>query len=378
MARQAMEKSERKDYFVYVDEFQNFITPSLSQILAGARKYHLGLVLAHQEMQQLMKDDSSLASSVMGNAGTRICFRLGDSDAKRFEDGFASFNSGDLLNLGIGEAIARAGRADHDFNFSVSAPYEIEAISENKIKVIERSRSLYGCPREQVEFSLPTTAKVQGKEIGEEKETQKEQEASEAEPQTLNTPVAAEELNTLSSAQIEDTKVSLVRQKELSQHRYLQALIKRTAEGYGYKAVIEETTSDGKGRVDVSLTKGEQRIACEIGITTTKQWEIHNVIKCIDSGYDIVIAIAKDEKTVKAMGRKVDELEESYKHRVRVMDSEGLLQYLAGSVVQSQLTEKRVKGYRVKVEYGSATSKSVKDKKATIANAIISAIKAKG
>jgi len=54
MARQAKAKDERSNFYLYVDEFQNFITPSMSAILSGARKYHLGLILAHQDMQQLV------------------------------------------------------------------------------------------------------------------------------------------------------------------------------------------------------------------------------------------------------------------------------------------------------------------------------------
>ncbi len=107
MARQAKRKADRNDFFLYIDEFQNFITPSMSYILSGARKYHLGLILAHQDMQQLQKYDTELASSVVVNAGTRICFRLGDTDAKRFASGFSYFDAADLENLHIGEAIGR-------------------------------------------------------------------------------------------------------------------------------------------------------------------------------------------------------------------------------------------------------------------------------
>lgn len=375
MARQVIEKSERKDYFIYVDEFQNFITPSLSQILSGARKYHLGLVLAHQEMQQLVKDDSSIASSVMGNAGTRICFRLGDSDAKRFEDGFANFNSVDLLNLGIGEAIARVGRADHDFNFSVS-PKQTEVGSGNKEKVVDRSRKLYGKHRNEVESALTVNIEEKGEEKDGDLYVRKVKNSYIVEPDVLHIAETGDSPTAeLTNDQIEETKADLVRQKEVSQHRYQQALIKRMAEGYGYKAVIEESTSDGKGRVDVSLKKGEQRIACEIGMTTTKQWEIHNLVKCVNSGYEIVIAVAKNENAVKAMQQKVEALDEDYGKRIKVMDLEGLIRFLSISTSQNQISEKLIKGYRVKVEYGNASDKAIKARKASIVDAVIKSIK---
>src|ERR1019366_6790838 len=118
MARQVKQQADRSDYYLYIDEFQNFITPSMSAILSGARKYHLGLILAHQDMQQLHKEDSELESSVMANAGTRICFRLGDADARKFEGGFSYFDTMDLQNLSTGEAIIRIERPENDCNMT--------------------------------------------------------------------------------------------------------------------------------------------------------------------------------------------------------------------------------------------------------------------
>src|SRR5258708_13626106 len=98
-SRQNMAASDRKPFYLYVDEFHNFITPSLAAILSGARKYNLGLILAHQELHQLTRGDSDVASAVISNPYTRICFRLGDFDAKNLEEGFSFFKAKDLQNL---------------------------------------------------------------------------------------------------------------------------------------------------------------------------------------------------------------------------------------------------------------------------------------
>jgi len=156
MARQAKEKADRSNFYLYIDEFQNFITPSMSAILSGARKYNLGLILAHQGMAQLTKEDSELASSVTANAGTRICFRLGDIDAKRFEDGFSFFDAADLQNLDTGQAIIRIERPENDCNLQ-TIPFEELApdiAKEVKDRVIEFSRKTYGTPKEEVETLL--------------------------------------------------------------------------------------------------------------------------------------------------------------------------------------------------------------------------------
>ena len=156
MARQAKSKTERNDFFLYIDEFQNFITPSMSHILSGARKYHLGLILAHQDMQQLQKYDTELASSVVVNAGTRICFRLGDTDARRFANGFSYFEVEDLENLHTGEAIARIEQPNFDFSLSTIPLPELNSreAEETAKLVIAHSRERYGTPKEIVERSL--------------------------------------------------------------------------------------------------------------------------------------------------------------------------------------------------------------------------------
>ena len=155
MARQETEESKRRPFYFYVDEFHNFATPSMAAILSGARKYRLGLILAHQQMRQLGRDDE-VASAVLSNPHTRICFRLGDSDAKHMADGFASFVAQDLQNLGIGEAICRVERAEYDFNIRTRVLPEIgsQIASDRRRDVVAASREAYGTPSEKVEAAL--------------------------------------------------------------------------------------------------------------------------------------------------------------------------------------------------------------------------------
>lgn len=155
MARQAQVAARRRDFWLYVDEFHNFITPSMAEILSGARKYRIGLMLAHQELRQLQRDPE-VASAVLSNPGTRICFRLGDEDARRLADGFSYFEARDLQNLGIGEAICRVDRSDWDFNLKArrpDTPDEAELASTREA-VIAGSRQRYGTPRTDVEAAL--------------------------------------------------------------------------------------------------------------------------------------------------------------------------------------------------------------------------------
>ena len=92
MSRQAQQIAARRDYWIYADEFANFITPSMAEILSGARKYRIGLTLAHHELHQLQRNPE-VASAVMSHPFTRIVFRVGDDDAKKLAEGFSYFEA---------------------------------------------------------------------------------------------------------------------------------------------------------------------------------------------------------------------------------------------------------------------------------------------
>ena len=100
----------RRDFFVYVDEFQNLNLEAFGELLAEARKYRLGLVLANQFLDQLEHDHrrSGMIASVLGNVGTTVAFRLGTRDAERLAPVFRpSFDLQDLLELPNWQAYVR-------------------------------------------------------------------------------------------------------------------------------------------------------------------------------------------------------------------------------------------------------------------------------
>lgn len=291
MSRQSMAACERKHFYLYVDEFPNFVTPSMAAILAGARKYGLGLILAHQELHQISNRDSDVASAVIANPYTRVCFRLGDFDAKKLEEGFSFFKAKDLQNLAVGEAICRVERAEYDFNLSTTrlpaVPAEIAA--DRRAAVMASSRDLYASRREEVEALLQS-----GREAG------------------GHTPLAATKAARIRvTVPLLDAKPAAEETKETTalvatpgrggdHHKYLQQLIKRWAEGRGYTVTIEKPILDGLGSVDVALEKGTRKIACEISVTTDPEHEVSNVQKCLAAGFETVVMVASDKKVLTA------------------------------------------------------------------------------
>ncbi len=96
-SRANVPERERPDFFVYLDEFQNFTTESVATMISELRKYHVGLVLANQHLSQLAE---TVRDAILGNVGTIISFRLGPQDAVLVGHEFAQrFEALDLMNL---------------------------------------------------------------------------------------------------------------------------------------------------------------------------------------------------------------------------------------------------------------------------------------
>ncbi len=109
MARSSIPEEERKDFFLYVDEFQNFVTESFASILSEARKYRLGLIIAHQYISQITKmqtggkgsqEDHTIKDAVFGNVGSMMNFKIGAQDAEMMAKEFKPvFSETDLINI---------------------------------------------------------------------------------------------------------------------------------------------------------------------------------------------------------------------------------------------------------------------------------------
>lgn len=106
LSRTDIKPEERKDFYLYIDEFQNFTTNSICQILSEARKYALNLIVAHQYIGQLTKNNNTeIKDAIFGNVGTMICFKVGSDDASFLIKDFAPvFNEYDLVNVDRGLA----------------------------------------------------------------------------------------------------------------------------------------------------------------------------------------------------------------------------------------------------------------------------------
>ena len=154
MQRVDIPEEERKDFFLYVDEFQNFATESFVNVLSEARKYRLDLILGHQYITQM---DETVRDAVFGNIGTLVSFRVGAEDAEFLEREFIpDFVAQDLVNLAKYNVYIKLmidGIAGRPFSAETLPPFPILSES-NPEKIINVSRERYGTFRAKVEEKI--------------------------------------------------------------------------------------------------------------------------------------------------------------------------------------------------------------------------------
>jgi len=153
MKRARIAEAERKDFYLYIDEFQNFTTDSIATILSEARKYKLNLTIAHQYMPQLKQE---IRDAVLGNVGTMGSFRIGAEDAENLEKQFSpTFSKYDLVNLDNLNLIIKMM-----INGKISTPFKMQLMPfhQGKKEIVEPIKKIaklkYGKPRAIVEQEI--------------------------------------------------------------------------------------------------------------------------------------------------------------------------------------------------------------------------------
>ncbi|MBD3359231.1 MAG: type IV secretion system DNA-binding domain-containing protein [Candidatus Buchananbacteria bacterium] len=161
LGRSDTPESQRKDFYLYIDEFQNFLTESINVILAEARKYRLCLTIAHQFLGQLVLTggDEKTKKAIFGNVGTKACFRIGVEDAEEMAKEFAPvFNSYDLVNNPAFNAFMKLMIDNaNPPAFNIKIPWVGDLYQSNeelKKAIIELSRLKYGRDRNVVEAEV--------------------------------------------------------------------------------------------------------------------------------------------------------------------------------------------------------------------------------
>jgi len=164
MSRQEIPEEKRRDFYLYVDEFQNFATPDFAQILSEARKYRLNLIVANQFIGQM---EEEVKNAVFGNVGTLVAFRVGVTDANYLQHEFQpTFNETDLINIDRFNAYAKTivhNEPVKPFSMDLTKDMgKVKAMQNPQIAraIVQLSRLKYGRSRELVEAEIAQRARL--------------------------------------------------------------------------------------------------------------------------------------------------------------------------------------------------------------------------
>lgn len=375
LSRQTIPKEKRRPFYLYADEFQHFVTPSMAPLLTEARKYGVALVLSHQTLAQL-RDSPRAQDAVMGNAYTRIVFRVGDDDARKLADGFSSFTVGDIQRLGRGEAIVRMGTSTQDFNVRTSPAAEI-SIDDAEVRrgdVMQASRNSYGTPIHQIselpddkfevvpEEQQQVDKRLSIRQSAEQVDTQEPSLHIEAEPARLTELLPSPKPRRLHIADVEPSHMG----RGGREHVYLQQLIKRLGEERGFRAIIEADASDGKA--DILLKRGSLTIACEISISTSVDHEVENLRKCISAKFTRIFFICSNKRRRDTVAKRIKEV--AAQSLIDFLSPEDICAALDNIACADATAESTVCGYKIKVTRQSVSHADVAERRSAVAGVI--------
>lgn len=416
LARQEMAESDRVPFFLYLDEAHNFVTPSIDSILSGARKYGLGLVLAHQDLDQFRSRSPSTLSSVLTNAHTRICFKLGDQDARKLEEGFEHFEPKDLRKLGRGEAICRVGGSQNDFILNTPAPLpEDEDAIARKDTIREHSRKTYGTPKAEVQEALavyykppPPKKKSAKKKVA--KKVEAEDQEAEAKPKekaqeavAKDSPTEGERVEEAAKESASPSKEVTTQQQEEARskmplpsqetlekavpyeslkkgetsgrggpvHRGIQIQIKQQASNMGLSAQIEAKLPGGNDAVDVLIQGRTKSIAIEVAYKNSVPYEVKNIAKCLPQDFSEIIVTSDDPvhlQEIQAAAKQ--EGFGKQLSRVKFLELSELSSFLSEFGASLDSTETQNLGYDVTTTFVSKSEDEVKERQNRINDAI--------
>jgi DNA helicase HerA-like ATPase len=372
LQREKLDQQARRPFFLYVDEAHQLASPSMASILSGGRKFGLGLVASHQSLDQV-RSLPELSNALIGNAHTRICFRLGESDAERMAGGGTGFSADDFRNLKVGEAIVRVGEASAAFNVEVAAPVatDVEAAREAKARLLAGSAARYQLPREAATTVDP---------LREKRAAQKPVPWSEPiPPAEAPTPATAPKRAHQRAPEFASSAQTANAGKGGRAHQYLQALVKRLAEEQGLKATLEGSLS-GAGQVDVLLERDGIAVVFEISVTTEAEHDRQKVRKCIEAGcaHVVVVAAKPPGQAARYKAAVLAELSDAERQKVSVLAPEDVPEFIGGLGAPPVPQETVVKGYRVKVSHGSLPPQEAKARRERLARVIAQSLAERG
>jgi hypothetical protein len=371
LERATLSPEERTPVHVYVDEAQEYFDDRVETILAQARKYRVGLTIAHQTLDQLTprlraslhaNTSIKLAGGTSSRDATALAHELHTSAA--FIESMKRHKDTTEFALWIRNETPEAIRLRVPLGFLERQPVASASAME---LVREQMRDRYCGTYDEVEAAI---AEARG--VGPSKQAPPPETSAPVAPTPRATsepsrPVEDDEaIEPIETAPRSRTRKSAPEVgKGGPQHRYLQHLLKQLAEDRGLRVVIEEAVAGGQ--VDVGLHQGSLSVACEISVTSTPEYEAQNIAKCLQAGFGRVWAIAPDAKRRRAIQAKaLDRLGAEATSKVEFFTPEEVVEALDALAVPEPIN-RVVKGYRVRSVRVAVSAEEAAQRRANIA-----------
>lgn len=364
LERATLSNEKRTPALVFVDEAQDYVDEQVDGILTQARKYRMGLVLAHQTLDQL---SPKLRSTIAANTSIKFVGGLAAKDARAVAEDMRtspSFIQGMRKGKSVTEFACFIKNAT-PCALRVKVPLgAVEAhgrLSDSEYEVLcDRNREMYCWDSSAATYKSAPPAKIPPLPTPREgqPETRKK-----AERQGQVTPpravaVKPERVEPPPAPRIEKTR-------EEREHIYLQNFIRKLAQDRGFQVATEEMVLDGKGRVDLALSKSGERIAVEVSVSTSAEHELGNVLKCLSAGFDKVCVVSSSARHLAAMERYIrGKTDENQHQQIHFLLPDGIALFLDGSPENPEPSEQTIRGYRVRVtqrQLSNAESRARRD-----------------
>jgi len=392
LERSTIDEDDRTPTFVYVDEAQEYFDDSIETILNQARKYRVGLTLAHQTLDQLTP---RLRSAILANTSLKCAGGVSARDARALADELRTSSDfiedmrrrGDRTEFAVWlkHQTPQAIRLSVPLGFLERQPL----LSEEALDAVTTANRARYCgtladvvgfgspaPAEPVEADTPAPRPQSAPLTVDVASGSSDLPLPGLEPHTVREPVEPS-ASRVAPSQARPTRPEPPAPRQMgkggSQHRYVQHLIKGLAEERGFRAVIEEPIEGGQ--VDVALHREGMSVACEISVTSTAAYETRNLAKCLRGNFARVFAIADNPKRLRAIEALARErLPETDIARIDFLTPDQVATALDGLAAPAEEIS-LVRGYRVKVTRTVVSAAEAKDRRATIARVIAKSLR---
>lgn len=369
LERSTLPEHERTATMVYIDEAQEYFDDTIETILNQARKYRVGLTLAHQTLDQL---SPRLRAALLSNTSMKCVGGVSAKDARgladelhttsEFIESMRRRNGQTEFAVWLKHLTPTAIRLTAPLGFMESQPLSTE---EAFAELLNANRKRY-CGTAVGAWEAVQAARSRSTDVA----SLGELPIPAAPPAPIPSAVSRVHPEARPRPDIQSPPPASLREagKGGSQHRYVQHLIKGLAEERGWRATVEEPA--GGGQVDVALRREGMSVACEISVTSTAAYEAQNLAKCARAGFDRVWAIAADAKRLKAIEQAARaRLASEDLVRVEFLTTEDIVPAL-DALLAVEPSESTVRGYKVKVSRTAVSPADAKGRRAMIARVV--------